>query len=134
LEQTAVAALKAVGLDFGAVDCCIDTAGKVWIIEINSGPGLDGTAFEAYIAAFKKKFAEIAAANEKAKAPTTTAAKKPAKADEKKFMDELVGKVNKATNKTSLKAKVALMADMVDNADDEEAHVLANVFKKMFGA
>lgn len=52
MEKLAVKALKAIGLDFGAVDCCVDAEGKPWIIEINSGPGLDGTTLKAYVEKF----------------------------------------------------------------------------------
>jgi len=54
LVKEAVKALKALGLDFGAVDCCIDPTGKAFIIEVNTGPGLEGTPFEKYIETFTK--------------------------------------------------------------------------------
>lgn len=70
LKAAAVRAVKAIGLDFGAVDCCIDNAGHVWIIEVNSAPGLEGTTLEKYTEAFQAKIAEIqrpAAANRAAR-------------------------------------------------------------------
>lgn len=59
LKAAAVRAVKAIGLTFGAVDCCVDSAGHVYIIEVNSAPGLQGTTLEKYIEAFQAKIAEI---------------------------------------------------------------------------
>lgn len=47
-------AVKALGLNFGAVDCCTDSSGKVYVIEVNTGPGLETSTFDAYIKAFEK--------------------------------------------------------------------------------
>jgi len=55
LTNAAIKSVSAIGLDFGAVDCCIDMKNHPWIIEINSGPGLQGTTLEKYIAAFRAK-------------------------------------------------------------------------------
>lgn len=55
LKSAAIKSVEAMGLDFGAVDCCLDMADQAWIIEINSGPGLQGTTLEKYLAAFKAK-------------------------------------------------------------------------------
>lgn len=54
LVKEAVNALKALKLDFGAVDCCTDASGKAFIIEVNTGPGLEGTPFEKYVETFTK--------------------------------------------------------------------------------
>lgn len=54
LTELAVAAVKALGMNFGAVDCCVDTAGNPYVFEVNSGPGLEGTSFDMYVAAFNK--------------------------------------------------------------------------------
>jgi len=68
LKNAAVASVKALGLDFGAVDCAISNDNSSpFIIEVNSGPGLQGTALEKYIAAFTTK---IAALESVAVAPT----------------------------------------------------------------
>ena len=48
----AVNAVRAVGLDFGAVDLAIDSNNNIYIIEINSGPGLKGAVLDAYVEAF----------------------------------------------------------------------------------
>jgi len=59
LKNAAIKAVKAVGLDFAAVDCALDEANHPWIIEANSGPGLQGTTLEKYIEAFRAKIAEL---------------------------------------------------------------------------
>jgi len=59
LKNAAIKAVEIMGLDFGAVDCALDMSDHPFIIEINSGPGLQRTSLEKYIAAFTKKFAEI---------------------------------------------------------------------------
>ena len=123
LKEEAVKALRAIGLDFGAVDCCIDEEGKPWIIEVNSGPGLEGTSFQAYVDAFKERINEIL--NPKAVNKAENAKK------------EVVVKANKAeasiSVKEKLKTKVELMNEMIASADENEAEVLQNLFGKMFG-
>lgn len=42
-------AVSAIGLDFGAVDCALDYDGKAWVIEVNTGPGLQGGTLTSYI-------------------------------------------------------------------------------------
>jgi len=59
LKNAAIKAVSVIGLDFGAVDCAIDTGRHPFIIEVNSGPGLQGTSLDKYIAAFRNKLAEI---------------------------------------------------------------------------
>lgn len=56
ISTEAIKAIKALNLNFGAVDCCVDAAGKVFIIEVNTGPGLEGTTFDNYVEAFNKFF------------------------------------------------------------------------------
>jgi len=58
LKDAAINAVAAIGLDFGAVDCALDTANRPYIIEVNSGPGLQGTAFDKYVAAFRAKLSD----------------------------------------------------------------------------
>ncbi len=122
LEAEAVKALKAIGLDFGAVDCCIDAAGKPWVIEVNSGPGLEETTFDAWVEAFRTNITNIL---------------QPKSAEVPKEAVIGIPKDNAKTvagdKKKSLAEKVKLMSDMVAAADEEEASVLGNIFKKMFG-
>lgn len=55
VTEQAVAAVKAVGLDFGAVDVIFnDKEKQAYVLEINTAPGLSGTTLEGYAAAFLK--------------------------------------------------------------------------------
>lgn len=49
LANAAKAAVKAIGLDFGAVDCALDYDGIAWVIEVNTGPGLQGGTLTSYL-------------------------------------------------------------------------------------
>ncbi len=59
LKNAAVSAVEALGLQFGAVDCAITHNGSVYIIEVNSGPGLQGSALNKYVELFAAKIAEF---------------------------------------------------------------------------
>jgi len=114
LEREAIKALKALKLDFGAVDCCIDVDNTPYIIEVNTGPGLEKTSFDTYVKAFKdllvrKSEDPVQAKEVEVKAVGTT-----------KVRDELL-------------AKTALFTEMIENSDETEAAALKGVFKKMFG-
>ena len=53
IEHLAVDAVAALGLDFGAVDIIKDENGNVFVLEVNTAPGLGNTAtLEAYVNAF----------------------------------------------------------------------------------
>lgn len=117
LQDEAVKALKAVGLDFGAVDCCVLEDDSVAIIEINTGPGLSGSSFDAYIAAFKDYL------KPKTAAVRTTAAK-PAELKAASVGSKTKTRVNSGT--------LRHMADMLDFADNDEAEAINSVFGKMF--
>jgi len=112
LKDAAIKAVKALELNFAAVDCCIDVKGNVYIIELNSGPGLKGSTLDTYIETFKKVLSE----KKITKSTTVTIKTKPAV--EKK--------------KISLKDKAALMTDMINNANENEATALESIFAKMF--
>lgn len=53
VRRAAKKALKAVGLDFGAVDILADDE-KCWVLEVNAAPGLGGSMPRVYATAFKK--------------------------------------------------------------------------------
>jgi glutathione synthase/RimK-type ligase-like ATP-grasp enzyme len=125
LEAEAVKALKAIGLDFGAVDCCIDATNKAWVIEVNSGPGLEETSFNVWVEAFRSKLNSIL------QPATDIKANKESKSKDATIIAK--ASVVGASTKQSLAEKVKLMSEMVEKADEEETSVLNNIFKKMFG-
>ena len=49
LIEMAKKAVKTLGLDFGAVDCALDYDEKPWVIEVNTGPGLQGRTLTSYL-------------------------------------------------------------------------------------
>lgn len=125
LVNEAAKALEATGLDFGAVDCCIDTDGKVWILEINSGPGLKETPFTAYVDRFKKAIKDLLAPPKAASAKNTVSqssqqvtAKSPASSENKSI--------------TRVRDRLSVMNKMADMATEDEAKSLASLFDRMF--
>lgn len=59
LKNVAINAVNAIGLDFGAVDCALGQDNAPWVIEINSGPGLQRGSLEAYVTAFRNKIDNV---------------------------------------------------------------------------
>ena len=122
LASQAINAVSALGLHFGAVDCALDTDGTAWVIEVNTGPGLEGTAFKNYVVAFSDMINNILT---------------PPKSEVKKAAVS----AKKATSKTAVATKASkidpeklrILADLLDNADDTEADAINAVARKMFG-
>lgn len=53
-EDQAIAAVGALGLDFGAVDVVYNgKEQKAYVLEVNSAPGLSGTTLDKYVEVFK---------------------------------------------------------------------------------
>lgn len=52
IRITAIQAVKSLGLDFGAMDICLDTEGNPVAFEVNTAPGLEGTTLQKYKEAF----------------------------------------------------------------------------------
>lgn len=52
LEQVAINAIAALGLDFGAVDIIQDKDNKYYVLEVNTAPGLEGATVTNYTNAF----------------------------------------------------------------------------------
>ncbi len=123
LVNEAVKALKAANLNFGAVDCCIDEDGNPWIIEINSGPGLQESTFDAWIEKFKDTIDKIL------NPPKQNKKVKPAEV--KKDLNDAAPQ-KQMGNKFSLQQKLATIQELVDKADDDEAAVIAKVVAKLF--
>lgn len=53
VKEQAVAAVKALGLDFGGVDIALDCEDNVCVFEVNSAPGLEGTSTVLFANALK---------------------------------------------------------------------------------
>jgi glutathione synthase/RimK-type ligase-like ATP-grasp enzyme len=53
VKNEAVAAVKALGLDFGAVDVVFRN-GRAFVLEVNTAPGLEGTTLQRYADAFRR--------------------------------------------------------------------------------
>jgi len=118
----AVAAVKAVGLDFGAVDCCLDTQGNAWVIEINSGPSLQGSTMDAYIAAFTSSINSLITGKKTAAKKTTGKA-----AVLRSTSDGPVG------DKRKLMREISKIAALAEDVDDEEAAMLEGMLLKRTG-
>lgn len=123
LEEEAAKALSALGLTFGAVDCCMDVNGEPYIIEVNTGPGLEGSTLEAWVAAFKEKIESILQPPKK----ETTTTKRVLKSTAKKSRS-----TSSAGGKKSLIDKLKMAQEMVESADEDEAEILTRVFGRMF--
>lgn len=53
-DKLAMASVKALGLDFGAVDIIEDKKGNLYVLEVNTAPGLEGQTIEAYTTALEQ--------------------------------------------------------------------------------
>ena len=128
LTVESIKALRALDLEFGAVDCVIDTDGKAWIIEVNTGPGLEGTSFKKYVETFTKVINDILNPPEKKITKVISkikgaVTKKPEKAGKKSEKDSNIDS-----------EKLRMLADMLDNCgDDEEKDAVNKVAQRMFG-
>lgn len=49
VENISIRAVEAIGLHFGAVDVIEDYNGRVFILEVNCAPGLQGTTLDKYV-------------------------------------------------------------------------------------
>lgn len=123
LLAQAIKSLEALSLQFGAVDCCTDEDGKPWIIEVNTGPGLEGSSFKAYVAAFSKWLDELLK-------PAAKATKKETKAPKTKTESPKKGVVSGKIDPERLR----MLADMMENCeDDSEAAAVNKVAQRLFG-
>ena len=124
LAAEAIKGVEALGLQFGAVDCVMDSAGKAWVIEVNTGPGLEGTAFKNYVTAFAKVINDIIAPPAPSVAVKKTGAAKAVSA-----------KPTPKASKISVDpAKLRMLADMLDEASDDERDAVNSVAARMFGS
>ena len=113
LAAEAIKAVKALDLDYGAVDCCIDQDGKAWIIECNTGPGLEGSPLEAWIKSLKNLLSGKVSLKKKESAEKAGA------------------KTSEVGLRKKLKDNASFINSMIDSADDAELEALGNVWNKM---
>ena len=120
MAAIAIAAVKALKLDFGAVDVCIAEDGNPYVFEVNTGPGLEATSFDKYVEAFKEKLSGKAA-TKPATEPVTTA---PKTADT--FKD---------ARKQLMLEQIERYKTMLSEANDEELDTVERVGKTLiFGS
>lgn len=124
LASHAIGAVKALGLEFGAVDCCIDLDSSVWIIEVNTGPGLEGSSLDAYVSKFTKMINKVL--NPK---PVDTTINAMLSAKDERPHKKAVKNTNLRTNMMS---KTTIMSEMISKANDEQLVALKGVFNNMF--
>lgn len=122
LLAEAVKALEAINLDFGAVDCATLANGGVAIIEVNSGPGLQGTPFDKYVAEFKRAITEKLSPPKMAK--TTTLAATPAAVNKK--VPTLKGNA-----KAILLAQAEILTQLAEECNEDEANALQGVWARV---
>jgi len=59
--DAAIAAVAALGLDFGAVDIGYNRQRSMpYVFEVNTAPGLEGTTLDSYVMAFNRKLPALA--------------------------------------------------------------------------
>jgi len=127
LTSECIKALKATKLDFGGVDCCVDADGKVWIIEINSGPGLKNSSFEAYTKTFTTAIEQILNPPKSTMAKAADAVKKTLTPKSSSAPSEIIG-----SKKEILRRKLELLSELVEVADEDEAEALDSLTAKAF--
>lgn len=121
LATHAINAVRALGLEFGAVDCCVDLNDVVWIIEVNTGPGLEGSSLDAYVAKFTKMIDK-------------TLSPKPVNSvREAVFPDKVYKSPTEDTSlRTDMTNKATIMSKMISKANDEQLVALKSIFNNMF--
>lgn len=124
LADEAVKAVAALNLQFGAVDCVLDVDNVPWIIEVNTGPGLEGTSFKCYVEAFSEMINNILSPPKKVEKKTETV--KTAAPTAKKAVANKASKIDPE--------KLRMLADMLEHADEDEAAAVNAVAAKMFGS
>jgi glutathione synthase/RimK-type ligase-like ATP-grasp enzyme len=123
LKKIAVAAVKAVGLNFGAVDCGVTEDGKVVVLEVNSGPSLEGTSLDQWLTQITQFIASL----EKTTTVKKVEAAAPASPEAQKV-------IKGAGRKESAIAKAELLRALLLNAEEEEADNIMSAAARMFAA
>ena len=114
LIDAAVKSVEVIGLDFGAVDCA--TAGKnPYIIEVNTGPRLQGGTLEEYVKTFKAFFKDLEKKPEKKEEPIVP---KKAKAPEVLEAVEAVPNSKKVGKIALSKDKLSLLLEAANSKEE----------------
>jgi hypothetical protein len=53
MTEHSISAVNTLGLDFGAVDLIVAKDGRVYVLEVNTAPGIEGVTLEKYVEAFQ---------------------------------------------------------------------------------
>jgi D-alanine-D-alanine ligase-like ATP-grasp enzyme len=53
MTEHSISAVNTLGLDFGAVDLIVAKDGRVYVLEVNTAPGIEGITLEKYVKAFQ---------------------------------------------------------------------------------
>ncbi len=128
VEIEAIKAVKALGLDFGAVDCCTDINGTPFIIEVNTGPGLEGTPFDSYVKAFEALLID--------EPKVTTAPATPTPAANMADAKVVIGNSSMgAAKKALLQQQLGRLSSILDDTPDNEVETLERLAKHViFGS
>lgn len=128
MENVAVSAVKALGLDFGAVDCCFDVNNNVYIFEVNTGPGLEATSFDKYVEAFKDIIDKLNKSEEPVKASTKTAPKL-------KVEEVVLTTKNPNNEKEFMKTQLMRLHEMLDEVKDGDLETVKSLGARLiFGS
>ena len=122
LAALAVDAVKALGLTFGAVDCCVNTNSNPYVFEVNTGPGLEGTSFDKYVEAFTEalKAGSVKTKVSKAIGSLTGSTAKTAALS-----------AGASVKKQLLTEQLTRLTDMVQEATEEEMELVQKLGAKL---
>lgn len=118
LADVAIAAVKALGLDFGAVDVCTAEDGNHYVFEVNTGPGLEATSFDKYVEAFRNVLDGNAVTKTKPAAKTASAVSKTNFPGRKQLMSEQISRLQK-------------MLEDVEDGNEEELATIERLGKTL---
>jgi len=127
LSRVAVEAVAAIGLNFGAVDCCTDVNDNHLVFEVNSGPGLEATTFDKYIEAFNEFFDSL----EQTKAGNVKAAEKKDGLIKKSDVNKKTTDPKKVSEKEFMKVQLSRFQDILDETPEEDIEIVKRLGNKL---
>jgi hypothetical protein len=123
LCDLATKAVAALDLSFGAVDCAVSENGDVYVLEVNTAPGITGKTFDAWVNVFKS-YLDGLSKNQK------QADKAPQKAEEKKTTKTATANATASTSGLREKsiAQIEAIKELLMNAaNDAETKTIMKV-------